>query len=48
VVHGQTGGGLASGSDWDSATAGDQSVPADGARTVIVNRRITLALGSAT
>jgi Ca2+-binding RTX toxin-like protein len=37
LVHGQTSGGLASGSDWDSATAGDQSVPADGARTVIVN-----------
>jgi Ca2+-binding RTX toxin-like protein len=37
VVHGQAGGGLNSGSDWDSATAGDQTVPADGTRTVIVN-----------
>src|SRR6266511_645144 len=30
LVHGQTTGGLNSGSDWDSATAGDQTVPADG------------------
>jgi len=37
LVHGQTSGGLNSGSDWDSATAGDQTVPADGTRTVIVN-----------
>jgi Ca2+-binding RTX toxin-like protein len=37
LVHGQTSGGLASGSDWDSATDGDQTVPADGTRTVIVN-----------
>ena len=37
LVHGQTTGGLNSGSDWDSATAGDQTVPADGTRTVIVN-----------
>jgi Ca2+-binding RTX toxin-like protein len=37
LVHGQTTGGLTSGSDWDSATAGDQTVPADGTRTVIVN-----------
>ena len=37
LVHGQTTGGLASGSDWDSATAGNQTVPADGTRTVIVN-----------
>src|SRR5829696_2830766 len=37
LVHGQTTGGLASGSDWDSATPGDQTVPADGTFTVIVN-----------
>src|SRR5215207_5484959 len=37
LVHGQTTGGLASGSDWDSAEDGDQTVPADGTRTVIVN-----------
>jgi Ca2+-binding RTX toxin-like protein len=37
LVHGQATGGLASGSDWDSATAGNQTVPADGTRTVIVN-----------
>jgi Ca2+-binding RTX toxin-like protein len=37
LVHGQTSGGLNSGSDWDSATDGDQTVPADGTRTVIVN-----------
>src|SRR5215208_4496248 len=37
LVHGQTTGGLNSGSDWDSATLGDQTVPADGTRTVIVN-----------
>ena len=37
LVHGQTTGGLASGSDWDSAVVGDQTVPADGTRTVIVN-----------
>src|SRR5215207_6828523 len=37
LVHGQTTGGLASGSDWDSAVAGNQTVPADGTRTVIVN-----------
>jgi len=37
LVHGQTTGGLNSGSDWDSATPGDQTVPADGTRTVIVN-----------
>ena len=30
LVHGQTTGGLLGGSDWDSATAGDQTVPADG------------------
>jgi Ca2+-binding RTX toxin-like protein len=37
LVHGQTSGGLNSGSDWDSGTDGDQTVPADGTRTVIVN-----------
>ncbi|HEY1593804.1 MAG TPA: calcium-binding protein [Thermoleophilaceae bacterium] len=37
LVHGQTTGGLASGSDWDSGTPGDQTVPADGTFTVAVN-----------
>ena len=37
LVHGQTTGGLNSGSDWDSATAGDQTVPANGTFTVVVN-----------
>ena len=37
LVHGQTTGGLNSASDWDSATAGDQTVAADGTSTVIVN-----------
>jgi len=37
LVHGQTTGGLNSGSDWDSATAGDQTVPADGTFVVVVN-----------
>jgi Ca2+-binding RTX toxin-like protein len=37
LVHGQTTGGLNSGSDWDSATAGDQTVPADGTFGVVVN-----------
>jgi Ca2+-binding RTX toxin-like protein len=37
LVHGQTTGGLASGSDWASGTDGNQTVPADGTRTVIVN-----------
>src|SRR5947199_8803088 len=37
LVHGQVTGGLASGSDWDSATPGDQTVPADGTFTVVVN-----------
>jgi Ca2+-binding RTX toxin-like protein len=37
LVHGQATGGLASGSDWDSDKDGDQTVPADGTRTVIVN-----------
>jgi Ca2+-binding RTX toxin-like protein len=37
LVHGQATGGLNSGSDWDSATAGDQTVPADGTFVVVVN-----------
>jgi Ca2+-binding RTX toxin-like protein len=37
LVHGQTTGGLNSGSDWDSATAGDQTVPANGTFAVVVN-----------
>src|SRR3954452_2737878 len=37
LVHGQTTGGLNSGSDWDSATAGDQTVPANGTFSVVVN-----------
>jgi Ca2+-binding RTX toxin-like protein len=37
LVHGQVSGGLASGSDWNSAMAGDQTVPADGTFTVVVN-----------
>jgi Ca2+-binding RTX toxin-like protein len=37
LVHGQTTGGLNSGSDWDSATGGDQTVPADGTFRVVVN-----------
>ena len=37
LVHGQTTGGLSSGSDWDSAKAGNQTVPADGTFTVVVN-----------
>jgi Ca2+-binding RTX toxin-like protein len=37
LVHGQTSGGLNSGSDWDSATPGDQTVPADGTFTVVIN-----------
>src|SRR5215211_7695449 len=37
LVHGQTTGGLASGSDWDSATPNNQTVPANGTFTVIVN-----------
>jgi Ca2+-binding RTX toxin-like protein len=37
VVHGQTTGGLASGSDWDSGTPGDQTVPADGTFTIVVD-----------
>src|SRR3954454_17134800 len=37
LVHGQTTGGLNSGSDWNSAMGGAQSVPADGASKVVVN-----------
>jgi Ca2+-binding RTX toxin-like protein len=37
LVHGQTTGGLNSPSDWDSATPGDQTVPADGTFTVVIN-----------
>jgi len=37
LVHGQTTGGLNSGSDWESAKDGDQTVAADGTFTVIVN-----------
>ena len=37
LVHGQTTGALNSGSDWDSAMDGDQTVPADGTFTVVVN-----------
>ncbi|HEX8856167.1 MAG TPA: calcium-binding protein [Thermoleophilaceae bacterium] len=37
LVHGQTGGGLNSGSDWDSATPGDQTVPANGTFGVDIN-----------
>jgi Ca2+-binding RTX toxin-like protein len=37
LVHTGTGGGLNSSSDWDSATPGDQTVPANGTFTVVVN-----------
>jgi len=37
LVHGQATGGLHSGSDWDSVADGDQTVPADGTFTVVVN-----------
>jgi Ca2+-binding RTX toxin-like protein len=37
LVHGQTTGGLNSGADWDSATPGDQTVPANGTFVVVVN-----------
>ena len=37
LVHGQTTGGLNSGSDWDSATDGDQTVPANGTFVAVVN-----------
>ncbi len=37
LIHRQTTGGLNSAKDWDSATPGDQTVPADGTFTVVVN-----------
>jgi Ca2+-binding RTX toxin-like protein len=37
LVHGQVSGGLATGIDWDSATPGTQSVPADGTFKVAIN-----------
>ena len=37
LVHGQATGGLHSGSDWDSVADGDQTLPADGTFTVVVN-----------
>ena len=37
LVHGQTTGGLNSGSDWNSAQPGDQTVPADGNSVIVVN-----------
>ena len=37
LVHGQATGGLASGKDWDSGADGEQTVPANGTFTVIVN-----------
>jgi Ca2+-binding RTX toxin-like protein len=37
LVHGQTTGGLASGSDWDSSFPGDQTIPADGTSIVEIN-----------
>ena len=37
LVHGQTSGGLNSASDWDSATPGDQTVPADGTFSVVID-----------
>jgi Ca2+-binding RTX toxin-like protein len=37
LVHGQTTGGLKSSQDWDSATPGDQTVPANGSAAVVVN-----------
>jgi Ca2+-binding RTX toxin-like protein len=37
LVHGQTGGGLNSGADWDSVKQGDQTVPANGMFGVNVN-----------
>ena len=39
LVHGQTTGGLNSGSDWDSATDGDQTVPATGRSSCRQRRR---------
>jgi hypothetical protein len=38
LVHGQTTGGLNSGSDWDSAADGDQTVAADGTFTIVSER----------
>jgi Ca2+-binding RTX toxin-like protein len=37
LVHTATGGSLNSTSDWDSATPGDQTVPADGTFTIVIN-----------
>jgi Ca2+-binding RTX toxin-like protein len=37
LVHTSIGGGLNSSADWDSATPGDQTVPADGTFVVVVN-----------
>src|SRR5919112_6105157 len=37
LVHGQTTGGLNSGTDWDSARAGDQTVPANGTFTIVIS-----------
>src|SRR5215212_5585962 len=37
LVHGQAGGNLASGADWNSAMGGEQTVAADGASKVVVN-----------
>src|SRR2546430_9060239 len=39
LVHGQTTGGLSSGSGWGSAAAGDQTVPADGPVVGVVHGR---------
>jgi hypothetical protein len=37
LVHGQTTGGLATGADWDSTTAGEQTIPAAAATNVVIN-----------
>src|SRR4051794_12456842 len=37
LVHNQSGGGLSGSTDWDSATDAEQTVPADGTFTVVVN-----------
>jgi Ca2+-binding RTX toxin-like protein len=37
LVHGQTTGGLADGTDWDSTTPGPQTAPANGTVTVVIN-----------
>ena len=37
LVHGQTTGGLSSGADWNSAVPNDQTVPADGTFSVVIN-----------